>query len=425
MKLLSKYNRVNIPLIIGAVLLSGIAYYFIIHYVLIHQLDKDLKIEEQEINDHVRQTGFLPDASTYKDQQIFFEPAQNKISRRQFSTEKIFDRNENEKESFRQLIFPVTINNSIYIATVRKSQGETEHLVQLIAMITLIVIAFLIIVMFIMNRFILGKLWKPFNSTLEQLKQFNISSKNKLQLNRTDINEFAELNKTVMTMTEKVSRDYETLKSFTENASHEIQTPLAIIKMKLELLMQSDMNAAQVESILALGEASDRLSRLNQSLLLLTKIDNSQFIENEPVNISDIITGYINNFEELTASKNIRVKQTITPAVVLLINKALAEALLANIMANTIKHNYTDGQIEVNLTGNMLTVSNTGKKPTVNTDELFERFKKDNASTESLGLGLAIVKKICDMYHFKISYDYREPMHTLNVNFDSASKNNS
>ncbi len=421
MKLLSKYNRINIPVTIGVVLVSSLAYYFILHLVLIHQLNHDLEIEEQEIRDFVEDNDSLPEASTYHDQQILFDTSLLKVPPRKFSTVSAFDQDEREKELYRQLDFPIKVNNRVYQAIVRKSQQGAEYLIRMIIMITLLVIIFLLLLLFAVNRFILGKLWKPFNSTLDQLKHFNISSKNKLQLNRTDINEFTELNKTALLMTEKVSRDYESLKSFTENASHEIQTPLAIIKMKLELLMQSEnMNAAQVESISVLSEATDRLSRLNQSLLLLTKIDNSQFIDNEKVNVSNMLSGFVNNFEELALLKHINVKTNITPGIQRLMNKALAEAMISNLITNAIKHNYENGSIEVNLNETTFSVSNTGKEPSIKTNELFERFKKDSSQSDSLGLGLAIVKRICETYGFTVSYDYSYPMHIIKIDFDSV-----
>ncbi|MEP6584681.1 MAG: HAMP domain-containing sensor histidine kinase [Ginsengibacter sp.] len=418
MKLLAKYNRINIPVIIGTVLISSIAYYFILHVVLIHQLNHDLEIEEQEIRDYVKEKNSLPQASTYRDQQISFDTSLIKVPPRKFSTETIYDENEKEKELYRQLAFPVKIRDKTYQAIVRKSQQGTEYLIKMIVKLTLLVIVLLLVILVIVNRFILAKLWKPFNSTLEQMKQFNISSKNKLQLNKTDINEFAELNKTALLMTEKVSNDYESLKSFTENASHEIQTPLAIIKMKLELLMQTEnISGMQIDCISALSEATDRLSRLNQSLLLLTKIDNSQFIENEKVNISNILSGFVSNFEELAMVKDIVIKSNIEPNVFQIMNKALAEAMISNIITNTIKHNYKDGEILIDLNSTILSVSNTGKPPTMKTNELFERFKKDSSLTDSLGLGLAIVKRICETYGFHVSYNYAEPLHTITINF--------
>ncbi|MDQ6889153.1 MAG: HAMP domain-containing histidine kinase [Bacteroidota bacterium] len=423
MKLLSRYNRINIPVTISVLLISGIAYYFILHTLLIHQLNHDLVIEEQEIRSYVKENDSLPEASTYRDQQISFDTLLAKVPPRKFSTEKIYDKEEKEKEDYRQLVFPITVKSRVYQAIVKKSQQGTEYLVKMIVLITLMVIILLLVVLLLVNRFILRNLWKPFNSTLEQMKQFNISSKNKLQLNGTNINEFADLNNTALLMTEKVSSDYESLKSFTENASHEIQTPLAIIKMKLELLMQSEnMNHSQVENISAISEATDRLSRLNQSLLLLTKIDNSQFIDNEKVNISNMLLFCINNLEELANSKSISIIKEIKPGVHLQINKALAEILISNIISNSLKHNYQNGKIQVILTGSSLLVSNTGKEPTMETYKLFERFKKDTGSPDSLGLGLAIVKKICDTYGFYISYNYEMPMHAISITCNELRK---
>ncbi len=418
MKLLSKYNRINIPIIIGVLLLSGFAYYYMLHVLLLHQLNHDLEIEEQEIREFVRNNDSLPHASIYKDQQISFDTLLAEVPPRNFTSEKIFNPEEKENELYRQLVFPITVKNRVYQAIVKKSQEETEGLIKTIVKITLLVIVLLLVVLVIVNRFVLRNLWRSFHSTLEQLKQFNISSKNKLQLNATKITEFAELNETVVVMTDKVSKDYETLKNFTENASHEIQTPLAIMKMKLELLMQSEnMNAVQVDCISALNEATDRLSRLNQSLLLLTKIDNSQFIDVENVDLSDILLNNINNYEELAGAKNISIKKNIAPSVIVHANRSLMEILISNIITNTIKHNYKNGWIEINLSGNTLSVSNTGKRPSVATHELFERFKKSDAAADSLGLGLAIVKKICETCGFRIAYNYKEPMHTIVVNF--------
>lgn len=418
MRLLAKYNRINIPVTVGVLLISGIAYYLTLHFVMIHQLNHDLEIEEQEIRDYVADKDSLPQASTYHDQEISFDTILAKVPPRYFTTVIRYDNDEHENEAFRQLAFPIVLDGKTYQGIVRKSQGGIDYLIKMITISTLAIIIFLLTVLFIINRFILGKLWQPFNTTLDQMKQFNISSKNTLQLPSTPIEEFAELNKTAVMMTDKVSSDYQSLKSFTENASHEIQTPLAIIKMKTELLMQSEhMTPSEVNCITAVAEATDRLSRLNQSLLLLTKIDNSQFIDNENVNISSLLAAFVLRFEELASAKNIVINTNIDPGVYLQMNRALAEAMISNLITNTIKHNVQDGRIDISLDNRKIAVANTGPEPTVKTYELFERFKKDTNSADSLGLGLAIVKRICETYGFTISYDYNEPMHTIHVVF--------
>src|SRR6185312_16149784 len=250
MKLLAKYNRVNIPITIITLLITGICFYFIIHYVLVHQLDKDLRIEQEEIIHYIKEKNSLPEASNYKDQKIEFQPTNDKDFKTTFSPEDQYNQKEDETETFRKLEFLITVNGKNYIATVKKSQQETEDIIQLILVITFSVIVFLLLVLFIANRFLLAKLWEPFNHTLAQLKHFNLSSKNKIELQKTHINEFEELNETVLFMTQKVKRDYESLKNFTENASHETQTPLSIIKNKIELLLQSEnLDQIQINAI--------------------------------------------------------------------------------------------------------------------------------------------------------------------------------
>ena len=276
----------------------------------------------------------------------------------------------------------------------------------------------LLVTLFLINRFFLNKLWKPFNTTLQQIKQFNLSGRNNINLEQSKITEFTELNHAVSIMTNRVSQDYDEIKNFTENASHEIQTPLAIIKSKLELLSQSEnLKEEQMNTIQSVYEATNRLSKLNQSLILLTKIDNQQFRESEEVNISILINKHLSNYEELIAAKLITIKKNIEDNVKMNMNETLAEILIANLITNAIKHNIDKGIIEITLTNNRLCISNTGIPLECDPSELFERFKKDKVSSESLGLGLSIVKKICERYGYRINYNYSDLLHTTSINF--------
>lgn len=418
MKLIAKYNRVTIPIIIAVLLISSVAYYFILHFVLIHQLDKDLRIEQQEIIQHVKETGSLPESSNYRDQKIDFHPTDTTYFKDKVSTENFYELKDREEHSLRRIDFLISAKGENYIATVKKSQQETEDIVQLILMLTFSVIVILLLILFVSNRFLLHKLWKPFNNTLNQLKQFNLSSKNKIVLQTTNVDEFKELNQTALIMTEKVSSDYEMLKSFTENASHEIQTPLAIIKNKIELLSQSEtLSESDLTVIQSLNEAASRLSRLNQSLLLLSKIENRQFENIHRIDFSFILDSYINNFEELASTKNISIDKNIIENFFFEMNESLAEILISNLIINAIKHNGQNGRINISLTSKSLVVSNTGDEPKEETTKLFERFKKSSSSQDSLGLGLSIVKTICDTYHFTPDYTFRNGMHILKISF--------
>jgi len=418
MKLLAKYNRVNIAATILVLLVGGLCYYFILRFVLIHQLDKDLKVEEQEVKDYVQRNNSLPNAANYKDQKIVFEPGEPGNIKRKISSINLYDTAEDEQQQGRQLIFGISSAGKNYKVTITKSQQETEDLVKLIVMLTLAIVVLLLMVLFIINRFVLNKLWLPFNNTLQQLKQFNLSNKTAINLKDTNISEFIELNAAVTAMSNSVLKDYDALKSFTENASHEIQTPLAVIKSKLELLMQAEnFSETQMHYIQNIQEEISRLSKLNQSLLLLTKIDNQQFKDTEKVDIANIITKHLNNYEELITAKEIALTKNISEGNFVVMNKVMAEILVSNLITNAIKHNVERGSITIELNKDQLTVSNSGPVLATNPKELFERFKKDKVNSESLGLGLSIVKKICEQYHFKVDYNYTNGLHTVSLSF--------
>ena len=422
MKLLSKYNQVNVIATIIVLLLSAVAYYFVIERALVHQLDKSLIVEEKEITDYVRENNLLPEPSDSKEEQELYTPANDEKVMRKFSTVELYNAHHHKDIYYRQLEFPVVVKGKVFKADVRKSQEETEDLVQLILKITLALVLLLLVTLFIINRFVLSKLWKPFNSTLQQIKQFNVTGKNEVHLDPTNINEFAELNSAVNIMTKKATQDYHEIKSFTENASHEIQTPLAIIRSKLELLSQSEnLKEDQMNAIESISETTNRLSKLNQSLILLTKIDNRQFKETEDVNISLLLHRHLNNYEELFHAKEINITTNITEDVMVTMNETLAEILIVNLLINAIKHNIEKGTLTIELNKNYLSIANTGKILNTNPAIYFERFKKESASNDSMGLGLSIVKKICDTYDFEISYNNKDRMHMLLVNFKNGS----
>ncbi|MEO6455554.1 MAG: HAMP domain-containing sensor histidine kinase, partial [Ginsengibacter sp.] len=394
--------------------LSGLCYYFAIRAMLISQLDKDLKGEEFEILNFVKENNQLPEPSDDKDEQEDFIPS-GSVIKRNFSTVDVFDKVHRENVSYRQLQFHISASGKGYNIAIRKSQRESEDIIEFIFKITSLLVIILLIALFLINRFILSKLWKPFHATLEQINRFNLSDKNVVQLGHNNIDEFTELNTAVNIMTSRVNQDYNEIKSFTENASHEIQTPLAIIKSRLELLSQfENLKEEQMNTVQSIYEAVNRLSKLNQSLILLTKIDNRQFSEMDKVSLGVFINKNITYYEELIAAKNIVLTKHIYGDVIVEMNETLGEILISNLITNAIKHNDDEGSIEINLNYKQLSISNTGAAPDRDPLEMFERFKKDKVTSESLGLGLSIVKKICERYHFSITYSYSD-VHTITI----------
>ena len=250
--------------------------------------------------------------------------------------------------------------------------------------------------------------------TLEKLKSFKIGESQEIYLPKTDTEEFDILNQTLNDMTAKLQADYINLKEFTENASHEIQTPLAVIKSKLEKTLHND-SLAEIhrESVYTAYEAAIRLSKLNEALLLLSKIENRQFLKEKEVDLCSIITGWTSELDELIKLKNIQVFVSNPKAYFVKMNPNLATILVNNLAGNCLKHCPPGGFIRVDYTDGSIEFSNPGQPITIPVDKLFKRFSKQSTGSESTGLGLAIAKEICNRYHFGLDYEYREGNHTF------------
>jgi signal transduction histidine kinase len=410
-KLIAKYNRINFIATIVVLLAASVCYYFIVRYVLIHQLDNTLKVEESEIRDYIKTNNRLPEATNYRDQNTSFTKAGEPV-KRSFSNINLYNERHHEYNTYRQLEFSVTVKDDQYKTSVTKPEAEVEELVALIVFITTGIIILLLLILFITNRFLLRKLWAPFYETLSSIKQFNLSNKKNTIPQQTDIEEFSDLDNAVNTMTARITNDYETLKNFTDNASHEMQTPLAILNSKLDLLIQEpNLTESHLKQLQAMYDAIGRLTKLNQSLLLLTKIENNQFEKAEPLHFDILIKEKLIQLEDLISSKHLQTNIQLQNVIVKM-NYHLADILLNNLLGNAIRHNIKNGVININFTEKEFVISNTGSSLSFDASAIFERFKKGD-STEGLGLGLAIVKQICDNYHFPVSYNFKNNLHSF------------
>ena len=283
-------------------------------------------------------------------------------------------------------------------------------------------ILLLLLVLVVISGGLISKyILAPFKRTLRVIQSFELKQKTPLRLPETSTSEFRELNQFLQKMTDKVREDYQSLKEFTENASHELQTPTAIIRGKLDLLMESDIRDEQAILIAEMQNALERLSRIHSSLTLLTKLENQEYEAKEPVNFSRLLREALESFQELMQMKALHLTADIEDNIYIPLHAALADLLLTNLISNAIRHNYVaregTGIIFVRLHREGLVIANTGREPQVPTAELFERFKKGNSGSDSIGIGLAIVRQICDLSDFDITYEYSKGSHFLAISF--------
>ncbi len=415
MKLINKTRRTYILYSIIIFLLSSTIIYFIFKNIITKRQDEKLLWDKNIIEQRIKYDYPLPifDVEDYKAK----NPVKDTLYYKDTLMYQIIKGVENY-ELYRQLTSIETLQGRTYKIVTRNSLVKNHEFILAITLSVGIVIFLLIITFFFINTMVFNKLFKPFYQNLMSLKNFSVEKNKSIDLQQTDIDEFKIFNDSVSKLTEKLRNDFTNLKEFTDNASHEMQTPLAIMQTKLEYLMQSEnLKREERKLIRDIFSASKRLSKLNKTLLMLSKIDNQQYSNKEEIDINEIILEQLEIFEDFINNKKIRIVKKFKDDVKIEANPLLFDTVVSNLIGNSIKHNEKGGVIEIVTDDLFLTISNTGTELKTESDKIFERFKKESTSSDSFGLGLAIVKKICDVHQWKIEHTFSNDMHHFTIYF--------
>jgi len=420
LKLFAKYNRFNILASIIIFLLGCFAFFFVMHKVLVQQLDRSLTVEQIEVEQYVKEHNNLPEVVNTTDQQVHFTETTTIFPKREITSTQAWDEPDQDYDEIRVLNFGLRASNRYYKVSISKSQKETEELFKAILPIAVGMIALTLLAGFFINRFFLKRIWKPFYNTIEQMDSFHLHAQHFPRLRKTGINEFDAMNNHLNDMVSRVKQEYQSLKEFTGNAAHEMQTPLSIVLNQTELLMQDEaILKSHHAEIATIEEAAQRLSHLNSSLLLLTKIENQLFIMNEQVEWDILIKKRVKELQELITSQGLSVSTKIAP-VVNISHRHLADILLGNLLNNAIRYNYNGGAIAIRLNDKYLMIANTSPLPMLDKGKIFTRFyRHPETKTEGSGLGLSIVQQICDVAGYQFVYTYNQNMHSFSIHFSN------
>jgi signal transduction histidine kinase len=319
-----------------------------------------------------------------------------------------------EAEPVRLLKTAFENQGKFYELRVINSMVEEDDLVEELLREALGLYLLLITIIILINNFVLQRLWQPFYSFLNQLKNYRVGKS--FPRVKTGTQEFTDLQKAVNILLQHNIETYEQQKQFIGNASHELQTPLAIATNKLELLIEKgNLDPGQAESLAETMHIIERLVRLNKSLLLLTKIENKQFLDNTLVSFNQVVKQSVNELEEIAAYKNVKISVEEKSELRAEMDLSLANIVVANLLRNAVFHNVVNGHVHIALTENAIQISNTGHKESLNAEKIFTRFYKTDAGQNGTGLGLAIVKAICDLYNFSISYRFEGALHCFEI----------
>ena len=308
---------------------------------------------------------------------------------------------------YRKIRFYHSFNNSNYKIEILQSQAQTDLLIWRIVILNVALAMSFFLIIFFLNHLSVKRGLRIFYKTVRKLENYNIGKPELIFFENSEIDELNKLTDVFKKMTLKISNDYKEQKEYTENVSHEIQTPLAIISAKADELLQSEnLKKTELEQLEIIMNTTTRLAKINQALILLTKIDNKFYTNEESIPLLKLINEKLNFFKDLLSEKKVKVKLDIDSAYTLLMNSYLADTLFLNLIKNAIMHNIVNGEIIIKLDSTILLIINTGQKLNI-TGDIFKRFIRSE-NKDSLGIGLSIVKKICGYYSIPISYNFNK-----------------
>lgn len=332
----------------------------------------------------------------------------------------MYMQNEDEYEPVRLLETVFKQDDQFYKLKIITSMVEEDDLIEDLLFSLMLLYIGLILSIVLLNNLILKKIWNPFYTLLQQLKEFRLDKDQEIKMVPSKIEEFNLLNNRVEQMLGKSISSYNSQKQFIENAAHELQTPLAISINKLELLVENeDLNDEQISLIASVLNNLEGLTRMNNSLLLLSKIENQQFPEEEEVQFRELMTEVKENFEDLALHKEMKIQIDSTSKLGYKMNKDLARILVSNLLKNAIVHGQRKSDIQIKISKNSFGISNRANSPALDPENIFARFQKKSSSIGSTGIGLAIAKTIARKYNLELEYSYNGKHH-FQLNFPGS-----
>lgn len=419
MKLLTRTVSNYIVFSAMLLLVSTPVFYLSIQGLFIHKMDRELLSHKKEFYELLPLLETEDDFALFRqmNDEIILKEADYLIKGDSFLTADIYNVEWAKPQSYRILRTGVVVRGNPYILQVQESMVDTTELISAIVAIQVALIALLLAGFGFINRKLSKTVWRPFYDALTGLKRYQIDRDDTIELPKSSIDEFNDLRLAVFQLVSRSHETFQNQKEFTENAAHELQTPLAICRTKLELLAQTkELTHEQADLVGNLLDTTDRITRLNKDLLLLSRIENRQFLEKEVIELNVIVKRCIDIYSNKIHERGLKVILSLSQSLRVKANPMLLEVLINNVISNAFRYTADGGTITIETTSSDLVVSNTGT-PMEHPEKIFHRFHRESRSIPGSGLGLSIVKKICEVSGHELSYNYASPMHQFRISF--------
>ncbi|MBL7937741.1 MAG: HAMP domain-containing histidine kinase [Flavobacteriales bacterium] len=423
MKLLHRTRKPILLYATAVLFLSIPAYYIILQKVWLADIDEDLVVVKRKVERGL-QGGHLPQEALAEAIQrinaleagvhLALLPPDSSVHEH-FGTVVRYDDLHGHAEPFRTYTSSLALNGVPYAITISRVVEETEALVLAITLVALVSLVLLFGGTLLIDRVAARRIWRPFHRLLEALKRFHVDSDASFQASPTGITEFDELERVVEQLTQRNKAIYEEQRRFTENAAHELRTPLALLQGKVERLFQTKgLTEEQAGLLDEAGRLLGRMRRTHDGLLLLARVDNAPVRAEDRCDPGSIIRAQLALAQERIDTLDLTVSVEAEQLVSWRMEPSMAEILLGNLIGNAIRHNKRGGRIHITLAPDMLTIANTGDGGALDLEALFKRFS-GSGDSKGLGLGLAIAQRVCARQGWSLRYAYQEDMHTFSV----------
>ena len=309
-------------------------------------------------------------------------------------------------------------DDNYFLLEVSTPSFEKEDLREAVANWILFLYIVLLVTMLTVSIWVFYRSLRPLYALLHWLDSYLPGKQHEPVPNDTHIPEFRRLNEAAAQAVERSEQLFKQQKQFIGNASHELQTPLAVCNNRIEwLLDNTELTEEQMEELFKTKHTLNYIVRLNKSLLFLSRIDNGQFTDSRPVEINSIVKRLLNDYKEIFSHYEAQISLEEQGRLTITMNETLAEALVSNLLKNAFIHNKEQGHVRVTIQTNSLTLANTGQTEPLDSEHIFERFYQGSKKKESTGLGLAIAEAICRQYGLHISYRYQNKEHIFRLQF--------
>ena len=309
-------------------------------------------------------------------------------------------------------------DDNYFLLEVSTPSFEKEDLLEAVANWILFLYIVLLVTLLTVSIWVFYRSLRPLYALLHWLDSYLPGKQHEPVPNDTHIPEFRRLNEAAAQAVERSEQLFKQQKQFIGNASHELQTPLAVCNNRIEwLLDNTELTEEQMEELFKTKHTLNYIVRLNKSLLFLSRIDNGQFTDSRPVEINSIVKRLLDDYKEIFSHYEAQISLEEQGRLTITMNETLAEALVSNLLKNAFIHNKEQGHVRVTIQTNSLTLANTGQTEPLDSEHIFERFYQGSKKKESTGLGLAIAEAICRQYGLHISYRYQNKEHIFRLQF--------